>query len=91
MDYGKIRQDKSIQKQGNPVYVSISNPSECQKSMMAELRGELELVYTSQPQYNTETQYVTEYWEEENGKAVQHWEIHEIPPEPENTEEQLVN
>lgn len=80
MDYGKIREDKSIQKQGNPVSVTVANPTEEQKAKLAELRGELELVYTEQPGYDPETQYIIDYWEEEDGKAVQHWEIHDIEP-----------
>lgn len=81
MDYGKITSDRKIQKQGNPVFVSISNPSEEQKGMMATLRWELPLQYNEQPSYNPDTQYIVEYWEEEDGVAVQKWEIHDIEQE----------
>lgn len=89
MDYGKIRSDGSIQVQSNPVYVSISNPDEDQKRIMADLRGELEMVYTDQPTYDPDTQYVTDYWQEDDGKAVQRWTIHD-KPEPEPTLEDRV-
>jgi len=89
MDYGKITSTGGIQKQGNPVFVTIANPNEPQKAAMASLRGELELVYTEQPEYDPMTQYLTDYWVEENGKAVQHWTIHELP-EPEPTVEERV-
>lgn len=78
MNYGKITTNKQIQVQPNPVFVSISNPNEEQKKTMANLRGELELVYTEQPPYNPETQYLTQEWNEVNGKAVQSWIIHDI-------------
>lgn len=86
MDYGKITLDGRIKHQPNPVNVTISNPTEEQKHIMADLRGELELVYTDAPEHDPETQYVTDYWQEEDGKAVQHWEIHDIP-DPEATGE----
>ena len=86
-EYGKIREDGSIQKQGNPVVVNIANPNEEQKRMCATLRGELELKYTKQPEYNPETQYLIEYWEQEGEYAVEHYEVKEIPqPEPEMAE-----
>lgn len=83
MDYGKIKPNGQIQKQGNPVSVTIANPNEEQKKTMAGLRGELELVYTEQPTYDPETEYLREYWQEEEGKAVQHWEVIPIEPEEE--------
>lgn len=89
MDYGKITSDGRIQRQPNPVFVTISNPNDGLKRIMADLRGELEMVYTDQPQYDPETQYVTDYWQEEDGNAVQHWEIHD-KPEPEPTLEDRV-
>lgn len=84
-DYGKIRTDGSIQKQGNPVSVSIANPDEQQKATMANLRGELPLQYTEQPEYDPETQYLTETWVEQDGKAVQVWEVHDIPTPPDES------
>ena len=78
MDYGKIREDGTIQAQGNPVSVTVANPTAAQRKSLATLRGELPLTYTEQPEYDHETQYLTEYWVEENGKAVQNWAIHDI-------------
>lgn len=78
MDYGKIREDGTIQVQGNPVSVTVANPTAAQRKSLANLRGELPLTYTTPPEYDPETQYLTEYWVEENGKAVQNWAIHDI-------------
>ena len=67
----------------NPFKVVVANPDDEQKAQLAVMFGWLEMVYTDQPEYDPETEYVTDYWEEENGKAVQHWEVHERPaPEP---------
>lgn len=33
---------------------------------------------TTPPEYDPETQYLTFYYEEDNGRAVQVWEIHDI-------------
>ena len=82
-EYGKIRTDGQIERQTNPVRITIGNPSEEQKELCAQLLSQLEMVCTDEPEYDPETQYVTDYWEEEDGKAVQHWEVHERPaPEP---------
>lgn len=80
-EYGKIKTDGSIQSQGNPVSVTIANPDEEQKRKMADLRGELELRYTNPPEYDQETQYLTESWVQEGQYAVQVWEVHDIEPD----------
>lgn len=41
---------------------------------------------TPAPEYDPETQYVTHYYEEQNGKAVQVWEVHDKEPEPQELE-----
>ena len=83
MNYCKINTARQTQMMPNPVNVTIANPSEEQKAAVAQLGGWLAMVYTDAPEYDPETQYVTDYWEAEDGKAVQHWEVHELPtPEP---------
>lgn len=83
MNYCKITTAKTAQMMPNPFHATIANPNETQKATLAELFGWLEMVYTDQPEYDPETQYVTDYWMEEDGKAVQHWEVHDRPePEP---------
>ena len=76
-EYGKIKTDGSIQPQGNPVSVTVSNPTDDQRGLLAELRGELEMVRTPEPEYDPEKQYLTEAWVEQDGKAVQVWTVHE--------------
>ena len=83
MNYCKITTEKQAQMMPNPFRVTVANPTEEQKAQLAEMFGWLEMVYTAHPEYDPETQYVTDYWEEENGKAVQKWEVHDKPaPEP---------
>ena len=90
MNYCKIRTDKSAQMMPNPFRVTVANPTEVQKAQLAEMFDWLEMVYTDQPEYDPETQYVTDYWMEEDGKAVQKWEVHERP-EPEPTLDERVD
>ena len=83
MNYCKITSDKQAQMMPNPFKVVVANPDDEQKAQLAAMFGWLKMVYTDQPEYDPETEYVTDYWEEENGKAVQHWDVHEKPaPEP---------
>ena len=83
MDYCKITAEKQAQMMPNPFRATIANPNEAQKSTLAELFGWLQMVYTDVPEYDPETQYVVDHWEEHNGQAVQVWEIKELPtPEP---------
>lgn len=83
MNFCKITATKSAQQMPNPFHASIANPNEEQKAALASLFGWLPMVYTDEPQYDPETQYVVDHWEEQDGQAVQVWEIHELPtPEP---------
>lgn len=83
MNFCKITTARQAQMMPNPFRVAVANPTEEQKAQLAGMFGWLEMVYTDQPEYDPDTQYVTDYWEEEDGKAVQHWEVHERPaPEP---------
>ena len=90
MNYCKINTGNQPEMMPNPFRVTVANPTEEQKAQLAGMFGWLEMVYTDQPEYDPETEYVTDYWEEENGKAVQKWEVHERP-EPEPTIEDRVD
>ncbi len=63
----------------NPFRVMVANPNEDMKKTLADLFGWLEKVETIPPEYDPETEYLVCHWEEQNGKAVQVWEIHNIP------------
>ena len=83
MNYCKINTAQQAQRMPNPFAATIANPNETQKAALAELFGWLPMIYTEPPEYDPETQYVTDHWEESEGKAVQVWEIKELPtPEP---------
>lgn len=83
MNYCKITTDNQAQMMPNPFRVAVSNPDDEQKAQLAEMFGWLEMVYTDAPEYDLATQYVTDYWQEQDGKAVQQWEVHDKPaPEP---------
>ena len=83
MNYCKITTDDQAQMMPNPFRIVAANPTEEQKAQLASMFGWLPMVYTDAPEYDPETQYVVDHWEEIDGKAVQVWEIHELPaPEP---------
>ena len=83
MNYCKINTQNQPQMMPNPFRVTVANPTEEQKSQLADMFGWLEMVYTDAPEYDPETQYITHKWEEKNGKAVQVWTLYDIPvPEP---------
>lgn len=83
MNYCKITTAQQAQMMPNPFHATIANPNETQKATLAELFGWLEMVYTEPPEYDPETQYVVDHWEEIDGQAVQVWEVHNKPiPEP---------
>lgn len=83
MNYCKIKTDAQPQMMPNPFRVVVSNPTDEQKAQFAEMFGWLEMVYTNVPEYDPDTQYVESHWEEQDGKAVQVWEVKDKPdPEP---------
>lgn len=82
-NWGTICPDGQIERQTNPVRITIGNPTEEQKELCAKLLGQLEIVDTSEPPYNQETQYTVYHYEPIDGKAVRVWEIKDKPaPEP---------
>lgn len=86
MKHAKIKPDKQLQLAPNPLKITVANPSD----ELYEQFGWMEVVETNPPEYDHDTQYLTSYYEEENGKAVQKWEKHE-KPEPEPTIEDRVD
>ena len=90
MNYCKITTTGAAHMMPNPVQIIVANPTDQQKVLIAELGGWLPMVYTDEPDYDPDTQYVTDYWAEEDGKAVQQWVVHELP-EPEPTIEDRVD
>lgn len=77
MNYCKITTSGSAQMMSNPYRMTIANPDENKKALIAQIDGWLEMIYTDEPEYDLETQYLTEAWVEEGGKAVQVWTVHE--------------
>ena len=91
MNYCKITTDKQAQQMQNPFHATIANPNEEQKAALAELFGWLPMVYTDAPTYDPETQYVVDHWEEQDGKAIQVWEVKELPPVEPTIEDRVDN
>ena len=81
MDYCKIKENQQPEMMPNPFRVFVANPTDAQKAQLADMFGWLEMVYTDMPEYDPETQYVVVRWEEQSGKAVQVWEVRDIPVE----------
>lgn len=88
MNYCKITTEGNAMVMPNPVKVTIANPTEEQKTLIAQLDNWLPMVETEVPEYDPETQYVTCKWEEQTidgvKYAVQVWEVHEIEEEVDN-------
>lgn len=76
-EFCKIKSDGTIQNAPNPLRIVISNPS----NERYRYEGWLEKRYSEPPEYDHDTQYITDYWEQDGQFAVQHWEIHEIQVE----------
>ena len=82
-NYVKIKSDKTLMNMPELYKASwdIRNDEETQ-DFCAKHDNWLIREDTECPEYDPETQYVTFYYEEQNGKAVQVWEVHdkEVPP-----------
>ena len=76
-EFCKIKADGTCMKAPNPLRIVVSNPSD----ERYRYEGWLEKKYTDRPEYDPETQYVTDHLEQDGQFAVQHWEIHDIPVE----------
>ena len=91
MNYCKINTAQQAQQMPNPFAATIANPNETQKEKLAEIFDWLPMVYTDAPEYDPETQYVVDHWEEIDGKAVQKWEVHELPAPVPTIEDRVDN
>ena len=76
-EFCKIKSGGTIQNAPNPLRIVISNPS----NEWYRYEGWLEKRCSEPPEYDHDTQYITDYWEQDGQFAVQHWEIHDIPVE----------
>lgn len=82
-DYGKQTESHGCKDMENPFKIVVANPTEEQKAIFAQMFGYLEKVYTPEPPYDPETQYLTHTWEINDDKLVRMWEVHDKPaPEP---------
>lgn len=77
-NYVKIKTDKTLMNMPELYKASwdIRNDEET-KDFLCQARYWLLRKDTPQPEYDPETQYVTSYYEEQYGYAVQVWEIHD--------------
>lgn len=82
-EFCKITADGQAMPAPNPLRIVIANPSD----ERYRYEGWLEKRYTDPPEYDPETQYLTESWVEQDGLAVQVWTVHEIEPVAESVNE----
>ena len=68
---------------GNKLVKTISNPT---KEHLKEF-GYMELIETEVPEYNAETQYLTEKYRVENKQIIKEYEVLDIPAEEAEGEE----
>lgn len=74
-EFCKITADGRAMRAPNPLRIVISNPSD----ERYRYEGWLEKKYTEQPEYDFDTQYITDSWIQEGQYAVQVWTVHDIP------------
>lgn len=82
MDYGKQTTTHGCENMPNPFRVTVANPDEETKAILAQMFGWMEKVYTDEPQYDPETQYLTQTWEVAEERLVQTWHINDLPTDP---------
>ena len=70
----KIKADGSTMPAPNPLRIVISNPSD----ERYRYEGWLEKKYFEKPEYDPETQYITDNWVQDGRYAVQVWTVHDI-------------
>lgn len=74
-EFCKITSNGQAMKAPNPLRIVISNPSD----ERYRYEGWLEKKYTDKPEYNHDTQYITDSWVQDGKYAVQVWTVHNIP------------
>ena len=74
-EFCKIKSDGTIQNAPNPLRIVVSNPSD----ERYRYEGWLEKRYADPPEYDHDTQYITDHWVQDGQYAVQVWTVHDIP------------
>ena len=74
-EFCKIKEDGSCMRAPNPLRIVIGNPSD----ERYRYEGWLEKKYSEKPEYDPETQYITDKWVKDGQYAVQAWTVHDIP------------
>ena len=74
-EFCKIKADGTCMRAPNPLRIVVSNPSD----ERYRYEGWLEKKYSEKPEYNPETQYITDKWVQDGQYAVQAWTVHDIP------------
>ena len=74
-EFCKIRSDGSAMDAPNPLRIVIGNPSD----ERYRYEGWLEKRYTERPEYDPDTQYITDHWVHDGQYAVQVWDVQDIP------------
>ena len=74
-EFCKIRSDGSTMTAPNPLRIVVSNPSDERYRGGGGGGGR----YTEQPEYDPDTQYLTDHWVQDGQYAVQVWTVHDIP------------
>ena len=73
-EFCKIKADGSTMPAPNPLRIVISNPSD----ERYRYEGWLEKKYSEKPEYDPETQYITDNFVQDGRYAVQVWTVHDI-------------
>lgn len=81
--YAKLKTDGQIQTAPKVLRIIISNPSD----ERLEYEGYKKVIETEPPVYDSETQYVTSHYVEEENAIRQVWEIIEFSDDIEQVEE----
>lgn len=81
-EFCKIASDGRVMRAPNPLRITISNPSD----ERYRYEGWLEKRRTDPPEYDHDTQYITDHWEQDGQYAVQRWTVHDIPVTEESEE-----
>ena len=74
-EFCKIKADGSVMAAPNPLRIIASNPSD----ERYRYEGWLEKKYAELPEYDSNTQYITDHWVQDGQYAVQVWTVHDIP------------
>ena len=73
-EFCKIKSDGRVMPAPNPLRIVVSNPSD----ERYRYEGWLERHYTDPPEYDPETQYITDNWVQDGQFVVQVWTVHDI-------------